>query len=275
MILRYPKFDFSKTTPHWAKSTEFSHSFNAMSMLFPPLERFLNRVMITARGQITGKDAESERILQDIDMFVRQEGVHFTVHTDYNDMLARHGLPDLPKFEAEMDESYRQMLKTEPLKFLVAYCESFEILGPIFANVWLDDIGDLFEGGEPNAVAMFKWHISEEFEHKTVCYDVYHKLFGGYFYRIRALHRTLKHMGAYTRRVLAYILEKEWAGMTEEQVTTSMQRMKSIDRRIGRLALKHLWRIYLPGYSPRKAKKPDNYAGAIGAIEREYVPQPA
>jgi predicted metal-dependent hydrolase len=254
---------------------EFSHSFNAMSMLFPPLERFLNRVMIMARSEITGTDAHSESVRRDIDLFVRQEGVHFAVHTEFNTMLARSGFPDLPWMEAEMDKSYRQMLKTKSLKYLVAYCESFEILGPIFANVWLDDIADFFEGADSEAAAMFKWHISEEFEHKTVCYDVYNKLFGGYFYRIRAMSRTRKHMGDYIKGVLGYILQQEWASMTAADIAASRMRMKSINGRIGRLALKHLWRVYLPGYTPRKAKVPRNYAGAIGAIERDYAPQPA
>ena len=275
MIVRNPRFDFGGTTPHWARNVEFAHSFNAMSMLFPPLERFLNRVMIMARGQLTGDDPESERIRRDIDLFVRQEGVHFAIHSDFNRMLAENGFPDLPGFEAEMDESYRQMLKTEPLKFLVAYCESFEILGPIFANVWLDDIPDLFEGGEPNAVAMWRWHISEEFEHRTVCYDVYHKLFGGYFYRLSALRRTQKHMGAYIARVLEYILEREAAGRGADEIAAARQRLKAVNRRIGVLALKHLWRIYLPGYSPRKARVPRNFPSALEAVERDFVRQPA
>jgi len=83
-------------------------------------------------------------------LFTRQEGVHFAIHTEFNTMLARNDFADLPAFEAEMDESYRQMLKTKSLKFLTAYCASFETFGPTFANIWLDEIDDLFEGGETN-----------------------------------------------------------------------------------------------------------------------------
>lgn len=275
MIQRNPRFDFSRTTPKWAKDPDFTYTFNAMSILFPPLERFLNRVMATARTQIQGSDPRSEQIRQDIDMFIRQEGVHHAIHTAFNDMLTRNGYPDLPALEAEMEESYREMIRTEPLKFLTAYCEAFEILGPVFANVWLDDVADMFEGGDPDAVALWRWHISEEFEHRTVCFDVYNKLFGGYFYRLKVMKACRRHQGAFIMKVIEYMLSKDLEGMSQAEIDIRKQRIKTINKRIGIAALKHLWKVYIPFYSPRRATTPRNYPVMLEQIEEQYVARAA
>jgi hypothetical protein len=275
MIVRSPKFDFSQTTPHWAPNHEFAHMFNGMSMLFPPLERFLNRVMATARGKITGKDAKSVQVRADIAMFIRQEGVHYSIHTAFNDMLERHGYPDLPKFEAEMEEFYRELLRTKSLKQQLAFCEGFEILGPIYAHIWLDEIGDLFEGGDPDAVAMWKWHIAEEFEHRTVCFDTYNLLYGGYLTRLNGLKEAGRAHTAYVKRVMNYMLARDWATMSEAEVAASKARLAAVEKRIKRLAMRRIWRVFVPFYSPRQAVLPSNYDATLGAIERRYVANPA
>lgn len=275
ITIRNPMFDFSKTRPSWARSIEFAHMFNGMSMLFPPLERYLNRVMIMARAKITGTDPESVRIREDIDLFVRQEGVHYTIHSQFNKMLEDGGFPKLPDFETQMEQEYRDFLKTKSLRFLTGYCEGFEILGPIYAKIWLDEIDDLFEGADPEAVAMWKWHISEEFEHRTVCFDVYNKLFGGYFYRLYAMHCSHKHQGTFIAKVMGYMLKQEWSKMTEAEVAASKKRLKAISRRIKWLALPRVLRVYLPWYTPRKAAMPGNLKATIDAIESTYLPQAA
>lgn len=231
----------------------------------------MNRVMEIAREKICEADPDASRIAEEIKLFMRQEGVHYRIHTAFNDMLTGQGFDELPKLEALLEKDYREFLETKSLKFLVGYCEGFEILGPIYANIWLDQIDDLFEGADRTAVAMWKWHISEEFEHRTVCFDVYHRLFGGYFYRLYTMYYAQRHQSAFILTVMDYMLSLERAAMSREEVEASKKRIKAIGRRMRRLALPYMLRIHMPWYSPRQAPKPRNYPSALSEIEGSFM----
>jgi predicted metal-dependent hydrolase len=143
--------------------------------------------MTLAWGKLPDDNPVTERLRADIAMFVRQKGNHTALHEAFNAMLVRNGYTDLPTFEVEMKADYQRFLKTKSLKFLCANCEGFETLGPIAAYAWLDHMDHFLEGEDQNVVNRFKWHLMDEFEHRSVCFEVYDTLFGGYFYRVYGL----------------------------------------------------------------------------------------
>ena len=270
MKVRKPQFDFSRTTPRWTQHWQLALLLNSQSMLFPPLERFLNRVMLMARQEITGTDARSEQLRQDIGLFVQQEGVHFPTHSRYNAMLERAGFAELPEMEAAMEAEYRGFLKTKSLRFLCAYCDGFETLGPIYARIYLDRLDDYYAGGDPDVVAMWKWHLMEEYEHRTVCFDVYEHLFGDYFSRIHGLIFAHRHMGAFIQRVQSYMFRQECASMSEQERAAAKARLKAVQRRIGSLALRHVPGLFWPFYSPRPAAPPKSLESFERELERDF-----
>jgi predicted metal-dependent hydrolase len=266
MTVRNPTFDFSNTTAHWAPCIEFAHTFNAMSVLFPPLERFLNRVMSMAREQITGDDAESVRLRDDIAVFRKQEGVHYRTHAAFNAMLTRSGYEGLHELEAGIEREYQELLATRSLEFLVGYCEGFEIQGPVYASIWLDEVGDLFDDADPVAAAMWRWHICEEFEHRTVCFDVQRHLATSEEDRIRVLDFSREHQGAMVQRVLQSLLEQYWSSCSQEEIDASTARLLEVGSRLNGAAEERLRQVYLPSYTPRAAPIPQQYAATLAAI---------
>lgn len=270
ITLRQAQFDFSTASPRWAPEWEFAYSFNAQSILFPPLERFLNRVMATARAKIDGDTAADASLRDDISKFIQQEGQHYAIHTQFNTMLEQDGFDRLPEFEKRMDEEYRELLKTKSLKFLCAYCDGFETLGPIFARIYLDGLEEYFVEAHPEVVAMWKWHLLEEYEHRTVCYDVYERLFGGYFGRIQGLLAGYKHMGGFIKEVQDYMLERERSKMTEAEVAASRKRLKRFQKKMGRMSLLHIIRVFLPFYTPRRAREPASFKSYARELEARF-----
>ena len=62
--------------------------FDAMSLIFPPGEKFFMVTVRDYRDQVT-----DPKLLQDIKDFNRQEAQHSMVHNQYNDLLRKQGMP--------------------------------------------------------------------------------------------------------------------------------------------------------------------------------------
>jgi len=270
---RRPDLDFSNLSPHWAAIPEFAQGFNASSSFIPQLEPFLNRVMVMARAKIKGDDAASEQLRKDITIFIQQEANHYTLHGAFNSALAKAGYDRLPEFEKGLGAEFADWLKTKSLKFLTAYCEGFETLGPPYARVWLDEIEDLLVGADKNVVGLWKWHLLEEYEHRTVCHDVYHRLYGGYFYRIYGLIFQMRHLGGYSKMVKKYLLARDRANMTPDEVAASIKREKQVGRRLARLALPRLLRAFSPFYTPRSCPEPKMFRDYMAKVEAGLAKQ--
>ena len=148
MKVRTPHFDFSEALPQWCSDREFGATWNAASLLLPTLEPFLNRVIMRARSELKCTDASSLALKEELAVFVGQEGVHYKIHDQYNAILHKQ-YPGLAAYEEKMSQYYSSILKTESMRFLTGFCESFEMVGPIYAVIWLDNFDDIFKNSQP------------------------------------------------------------------------------------------------------------------------------
>src|SRR3546814_7755941 len=69
---------------------------------------------------------------------------------------------------------------------------------------------------------MWRWHLAEEFEHRTVCFDVYEELSGlnpvsRYFYRLYGYFYAIIHLGRFQSMVAKKLIEHDRATMTPEE----------------------------------------------------------
>jgi uncharacterized protein len=266
MRVRRPSFDFANTSPHWARDPEFSQTFNASSLWIPHLERFLNRVMAKCATVLPADDAGTPRLRGDIKLFIRQEAMHYTNHAAFNAILSRAGY-DIAGFERHFEAEFERLFTTKSLGFLSAYCEGFETMGPPAATVWLGQMDDVLEGADPEVVRLWKWHLMEEFEHRTVCYDVFHAVHGGYFMRIYGLAYQFIHLGRFSGMVLRHLLERDRANMTPAQIKISKKRARAAQLNMMKMLLPRTLRAMLPFYSPRKAPEPAQYRTFMAHIE--------
>ena len=97
---------------------------------------------------------------------------------------------------------------------------------------------------------MIEWHFVEELEHRTVAFDVYDHVCGGYFYRLVVGAWAQWHFTSWIRRVTKYMLtvsppKKRSAKEATDQKKAPLARAASL----GNL-LPGLLRIYLPSYTP-------------------------
>lgn len=264
MKVRKPSYDYSASMPRWcAVYPEYSHVINVASLTLPYLEPYLNTVMRRAQPKLPPEHP----LNGDIALFCKQEAAHYLQHSQYNAALRNAGYPRIPEFEEQFRAHFDRLLSTQSLKFNCAYCLAFESIGPIYAEWWFEQTDDVMAGADPAVVSLWKWHLAEEFEHRTVAYDVYQTLFGGYFYRVYGMIAFLRDLRIHNRDAVKYMLGEDAGKMTPEERVASRQRFAEIRKRESGFVRSRLLRVLSPLYSPHKLRQPRGIAELLRKVD--------
>ncbi len=154
-----------------------SFAFIAASLLLPHLEPYLIRSMKAAEKHVT-----DPKVLVGLKAFAAQEGQHYRMHMKFNAAIRRSGFPGLEALERELADDYQRFTQTRSLRFNLAYAEGFEALTMNAIKFMMEPDG--FGEDLPVFMQMIEWHFVEELEHRTVAFDVYDHVCGGYPYRL-------------------------------------------------------------------------------------------
>ncbi|MFN3887508.1 MAG: metal-dependent hydrolase [Aquabacterium sp.] len=189
-IVPRERLDFSlddKDIPkYWFGGDPFkTRLFDAMSLIFPPGEKFFMTCVRDFRDRI-----RDPQLLDEIKGFNRQEAQHSMVHNQYNERLRQQGI-DVDRLTKWLDDllfvHYRGHRSREYTLAITCALEHFTSIG---AHT-LFDKRDIMKEADPRVRAMYAWHAIEEVEHKGVAYDVmidYAKV--GYLKRVVAMLHT-------------------------------------------------------------------------------------
>ena len=264
MKVRKPDYDYTASLPHWCKGhPEIAQHFNVSSLGFPYLEPYLNTVMRRAQVQL----GPEHLLNQDISLFCKQEAIHYLQHGAYNQALYRAGYDKVPEIEKRYKEHFERLLNEKSLKFNCAYCLGFETLGPIASEMWFEGMNDLLDSADPTVVGLWKWHLAEEYEHRTVVYDVYQTLYGDYFCRIYALYSFIRDWRRLAGEGLTWLLEHDYKDMSDDEAALSRRRLAAFKRRESRFSLPRLMKALSPFYNPRKYRQPKGVAELLKNVE--------
>ena len=246
IVVRQMDFDFPADIDPVvvAGDPEQSYIMIGLSLLLPYLEPYLIRTMKEAKKQISDPD-----LIDDLERFSAQEGQHYRQHIRLNDAIRLQGFPKLAELEKVLGADYRRFSKTRSLRFNLAYAEGFEALTTAVAR-------SSFERGpdpnmHPSVGALFQWHLVEELEHRTVAFDVYENVCGGYAYRLVAGLYAQWHMASFIRRVTRYMLEADPEAVERcggEAGRRARRRKAGPELRRG--LLPKLLKTYSPRYTP-------------------------
>lgn len=186
---RKVQFDFSAVPKHWIPNDAFStHFLNVAHLVLPAGEFWFCRVYNKALPYI-----KDEQLKQDVLGFIRQEAVHGRTHQHalqyfknhqinvdaYNRRM--HYLFEILLGEAPAGLKALQFKATEKLWLLtrlgvVAAIEHFTGV----AGQWSLDNTSL-NAADPVMADLFRWHLAEEVEHRSVAFDLFAHLFENEF----------------------------------------------------------------------------------------------
>ena len=187
---RQVAFDWSDTPLHWLPGDPATtHTINVLHLLLPAGERWFVHVYKQALPLI-----RDERLRRDVIGFIGQEAVHSQAHDDVLPQLKRLGLDPAP-YTAQVDWFFEKLLGDRTLPpgrarrwwllervALIAAIEHYTaFLGDWVLNAEALDA----RGADPVMLDLLRWHGAEEVEHRSVAYDLFLHLDGGYRRRAR------------------------------------------------------------------------------------------
>ena len=166
IIPRDRRFGRDEATPRWwhGGRPHASAFYNALSATFPVGEAFF---VESVRKFRDGADA---RLAEDIRIFTTQEVVHSREHLAFNRRAADAGY-DLTQLEARVEQRL-EITRARPPVASLAATMALEHFTAILAHQLLADPRHL-RGADPATAELWRWHATEEIEHKGVAYDTW------------------------------------------------------------------------------------------------------
>ena len=218
--------------------------FDNLSIFFPAGERFFIASVNAHRGQV--KDA---KLLADVRTFAGQEGCHSREHVRWNQALAARGYP-IEAMEGRVERLLERVARRTPKRWQLGITCALEHFTALMAELLLRHPA-LLEGADPNMADLWRWHATEESEHRAVAFDVFRAAGGTY------VERALTMVGA-TVIFWAKVLEHQVRLMSVDGIASSPREWAALARFLfvrpgGMLGLVGPYlRYYRPGFHPWK-----------------------
>ncbi len=179
-IVRQPALPFatSDIPAHWFDGDRvLTRSADAMHMLFPSGERFFMRSV-----RAFTQDLRDPALKARVRGFLGQEAMHGREHEQAFALLIRDGI----EVQSFLDWSERAGVRRierwfSPLTCLAVTCALEHLTASMGARAFSDP---RVQRAHPVMRQLMLWHAAEEVEHKSVAFDVYRAVGGGYFRRI-------------------------------------------------------------------------------------------
>ena len=164
-----------------------THVYNCMHLLLPEGEKAMSAALAQALPHI-----DDPRLHEEVVGFIGQEATHADNHGGVLERLVELGLdarPVLTRLDRLLallmadygTEQVRHQLLCERLALFAA----LEHYTAVWGKFFLESEGLSGSGIDPMILDLLKWHGAEEVEHRSVVYDAYMHVDGGYFRKAR------------------------------------------------------------------------------------------
>jgi uncharacterized protein len=221
-----------------------SHVVAVLSSLFPDGEEFFVRSVRHFRDQIEDPDLRRR-----VSGFIGQEAVHGREHREVNERLADLGYPT-KAIERFVDRSLRLRERIAPARSNLAATSALEHYTATLAELLLSDPEARQTIAHEEVRALFLWHALEEYEHKSVAFDVYRAVGGSE--RMRTVTMNLIHVGflsTLTVGTIVSILRDPLARRSPRRLFRSLARLRRSPF-LSRRVVQRLRDYNRPGFHP-------------------------
>jgi predicted metal-dependent hydrolase len=155
---------------YWYENDPFKTRFmEATFAAFPVGERYFMTSVRYFKDMVKDKELQ-----EDIQAFNRQEAQHGIVHSQFNALLQKKGIP-VDRIEAVQNLRVNRATQRLSPQFNLAITAATEHLTALIADAFYLD-PKVLKTTDYRVRAMLAWHAMEEMEHKSVAFDVMQKV---------------------------------------------------------------------------------------------------
>jgi predicted metal-dependent hydrolase len=257
---RQVRFDLSDIPLQWIPGHPVASTMiNLFNVVLPAAEHWFVRTYNEALPLV-----RDPKLADDIRGFVGQEATHAAAHDEVIEkFLIGNGVDPAPILDMVgymFEKVLAPTTSTDPARRMNTLCERLwliaaiehytAVLGDFALNCTWDD-----HGAHPTMVDLFRWHGSEEVEHRSVAHDVAVYFHDSYPDRIRAMTLAASAIFAFFQRGTWYLLK---ADPDIDISWLEMQRLRIRDSKLGLLPRfrtlfgSQTLTYFRPGYSPEQ-----------------------
>jgi uncharacterized protein len=253
-------FDVSDVPLQWIPGHPVASNFaSLLNIVLPPIERWFVAVFNEALPLVN-----DPRLAEDMRGFIGQEATHADVHDHVlHDLMVARGIDPKPLLE-QVDFIFSRTLapstSPDPKRRLSHLCDRLwliaaiehytAVLGDFVLNCRWEDYG-----ADPTIADLFRWHGSEEVEHRNVAHDVAAYFHNSYPDRIRSMLMAVTMVFVFFQRGTWYLMK---ADPDVDISWWKMQRLRARDSKYGLLPTfrklfgSNTFMYFRPGFSPEE-----------------------
>ena len=253
-------FDVSDVPLQWIPGHPVASNFaSLLNIVLPPIERWFVAVFNEALPLVN-----DPRLAEDMRGFIGQEATHADVHDHVlHDLMVARGIDPRPLLD-QVDFIFSRTLapstSPDPKRRLSHLCDRLwliaaiehytAVLGDFVLNCRWEDYG-----ADPTIADLFRWHGSEEVEHRNVAHDVAAYFHNSYPDRIRSMLMAVTMVFVFFQRGTWYLMK---ADPDVDISWWKMQRLRARDSKYGLLPTfrklfgSNTFMYFRPGFSPEE-----------------------
>jgi len=253
-------FDVSSTPLHWIPGHPVaSNVVSLLNLILPAAERWFVATYDEALPLV-----KDPKLAEDMRGFIGQEGAHAEVHERLlHEFMEHRGVDPAPMVE-QMEYVFTKVLapstSDDPKKRMNQLCDRLWFIAAI--EHYTAVMGDFAlncswdaHGADPTMADVFRWHGSEEVEHRSVAHDVAVYFHDSYVDRIGAM--TMAMIGIFTffQRGASFLMK---ADPNVDVGWWKAQRLRMRDSKLGllpkyrKLFGSNTLMYFKPGFTPEQ-----------------------
>ena len=231
--------------PLWIRGNPTASYFTlGLSLYLPHLEPYIIKALRAGAHLV-----EDPEVAAALDKFCRQEAQHYQQHERFNALIHQRDYPGLAAIEAQCHAEFEDWLANKPLKYNIGFAEGFESYTTQTAAAALNSGGFDSPAVEPKLANLFRWHLTEEIEHRTVAFDIWEHLYGDYGYRVKMCWTAQWHVLRFVLRCMDHMSRVDTARYGAQYRIPPYAKMIAVATAMYQFAV-----TYLPTYTPYKLK---------------------
>ena len=242
------KFDLGDAVAsRWSPAQpEFSHCASAFMAALPQLEPYFMHNVREALELL-----RDPALVREAECFIQQEARHAQQHRAWNHVLAGR-YPGFDALERAIKTRLGASKRRHSLPFRLAYTAGYEALTYQVVSFFVSQRERFLRGADPRVIALLAWHGVEEVEHKSVAFDVFEAVHGGYALRVAGLLAAFAYTAHDLHKILMHLLRAD--GLARDRA--SRRRLKAVRLALFRHVLPELRNYFRPGYHPSQHRDP-------------------